>query len=301
MKFSIIVVALNPGDALLYTLESILKQTYTDFEVIVKDGGSTDGSMEKLPQDLRIHLVQKKDSGIYDAMNQAVAESKGEFINFMNCGDRFNDEFVLEKVSGFIEKRVKFAEDEEPAENNAITTPNEKSDGTNVITTLKEESAGNNETFSKVILYGDTYSKRADSVKKAYSKITPSVCYRYIPCHQAMFYQRQTIADRGFDTKYRIRGDHEHFLYSYFEGGVSFEYLDFPVCEYEGGGVSENKKNNARNKAEYNEIVKKYIPFKTRFLERARLILTLQKVREKMANSKTFGKFYEKIRNSVKA
>lgn len=281
MKFSIIVVALNPGDALMYTLESILKQTYTDFEVIVKDGGSTDGSMERLPQDLRIHLVQKKDSGIYDAMNQAVAESKGEFINFMNCGDRFNDEFVLEKVSGFIEKNAKFAG--------------------NVASAPKAESLGNNEPFARVILYGDTYSKRADSVKKAYSKITPSVCYRYIPCHQAMFYQRQTIADRGFDTKYRIRGDHEHFLYSYFEGGVSFEYLDFPVCEYEGGGVSENKKNNARNKAEYNEIVKKYIPLKTRFLERARLILTLQKIREKMANSKTFGKFYEKIRNSVKA
>ena len=281
MKFSIIVVALNPGDALMYTLESILKQTYTDFEVIVKDGGSTDGSMEKLPQDLRIHLVQKKDSGIYDAMNQAVAESKGEFINFMNCGDRFNDEFVLEKVSGFIERNVKIAG--------------------NVASAPKAESLGNNEHFARFILYGDTYSKRADSVKKAYSKITPSVCYRYIPCHQAMFYQRQTIADRGFDTKYRIRGDHEHFLYSYFEGGVSFEYRDCPVCEYEGGGVSENKKNNARNKAEYNEIVKKYIPLKTRFLERARLILTLQKVREKMANSKTFGKFYEKIRNSVKA
>lgn len=288
MKFSIIVVALNPGDALIYTLESILKQTYTDFEIIVKDGGSTDGSMEKLPQDLRIHLVQKKDSGIYDAMNQAVAESKGEFINFMNCGDRFNDEFVLEKVSRVIEKNMECAGNRGAAYGTESQTPN-------------EETAGNNESDARVILYGDTYSKRADSVKKAYSKITPSVCYRYIPCHQAMFYQRQTIADRGFDTKYRIRGDHEHFLYSYFEGGVSFEYLDFPVCEYEGGGVSENKKNNARNKAEYNEIVKKYIPLKTRFLERARLILTLQKVREKMANSKTFGKFYEKIRNSVKA
>ena len=54
------------------TITYTLCQTYENFEIIVKDGFSTDGSVEKLPADDRIRLVRKKDTGIYDAMNQAV-------------------------------------------------------------------------------------------------------------------------------------------------------------------------------------------------------------------------------------
>ena len=59
---------------MLETVESTLKQSYDEFEIIVKDGFSKDESICKLPQDKRIHLVQKKDTGIYDAMNQGMTE-----------------------------------------------------------------------------------------------------------------------------------------------------------------------------------------------------------------------------------
>lgn len=89
IRFSVITVCLNAGQALLDTVASTLNQTYGDFEIIVKDGGSQDGSIEKLPQDDRIRLVTRQDTGIYDAMNQGIEEAKGDYLIFMNCGDYF--------------------------------------------------------------------------------------------------------------------------------------------------------------------------------------------------------------------
>ena len=59
VKFSILVVCLNPGEKLLKTVESILGQTCGDYEIIVKDGGSADGSIEKLPEDARIRVFER--------------------------------------------------------------------------------------------------------------------------------------------------------------------------------------------------------------------------------------------------
>ncbi len=95
MKISVIVVALNAGDELRATVKSIITQTYKDIEIVVKDGGSTDGSVEKLPSDERIRLIVSPDRGIYDAMNQALEEAAGDYVLFLNCGDYLYDENVL--------------------------------------------------------------------------------------------------------------------------------------------------------------------------------------------------------------
>ena len=110
MLFSILVVSLNPGDKLLQTLQSIEKQTCRDYEVIIKDGGSTDGSMETAKQyksilGERLRIVQKEDKGIYDAMNQAVLKAAGEYVYFLNCGDRFYSEQVLAHMEKLIRER----------------------------------------------------------------------------------------------------------------------------------------------------------------------------------------------------
>ena len=65
MRFSIIVVCLNPGDKLNQTLDSILSQTCRDYEIVVKDGGSRDGSVETMRTDSRIRLYREKDGSIY--------------------------------------------------------------------------------------------------------------------------------------------------------------------------------------------------------------------------------------------
>lgn len=103
MKISIIVVTLNAGDELRATVKSIITQTYRDIEIIVKDGFSTDGSLEKLPEDARIRLMRKADQGIYDAMNQALEEAAGDYVLFLNCGDYLYNEHVLENIVAHIE------------------------------------------------------------------------------------------------------------------------------------------------------------------------------------------------------
>ena len=102
IKFSVITVCLNAGNDLLETISSTLSQTYENFEIIVKDGFSTDGSVEKLPKDDRIRLIQKKDSGIYDAMNQGIDAATGDYLVFMNAGDTFYAETTLEEIAAQI-------------------------------------------------------------------------------------------------------------------------------------------------------------------------------------------------------
>lgn len=105
IKFSIITVCLNAGQDLIDTVENTLNQSYDNFEIIVKDGFSKDGSIEKLPHNDKIKLFQKKDSGIYDAMNQAIEEATGDYLIFMNAGDRFYEKSTLDKVSNEIQQK----------------------------------------------------------------------------------------------------------------------------------------------------------------------------------------------------
>lgn len=102
-KFTIVTICLNAGNDLIGTVQNTLEQTHKDFEIIVKDGLSNDGSIERLPQDDRIHLIRKKDSGIYDAMNQAIEAASGEYIIFMNSGDWFYRNTTLEEINSYVE------------------------------------------------------------------------------------------------------------------------------------------------------------------------------------------------------
>ena len=93
--FTIITVCLNAGEELEKTVMSILKQGFQNFSIIVKDGLSVDDSFSKLPISEKIIKVQKKDNGIYDAMNQALESANGKYVLFLNAGDVFHDDSVL--------------------------------------------------------------------------------------------------------------------------------------------------------------------------------------------------------------
>ena len=96
--FSIIVVSFNAENAIEQTISSVLKQKFDSYEVIVKDGLSTDATLSKIPQSDKIHVYSQKDSGIYDAMNQAIELSNGKYLCFLNCGDYFAGENVLDGI-----------------------------------------------------------------------------------------------------------------------------------------------------------------------------------------------------------
>ena len=97
-KLSIITICYNEPN-IEKTCESIINQTWQDFEWIVIDGGSTDGTLEILNKyKTRINkLISEPDKGIYNALNKGIKFAKGEWLNFMNGGDRFCDNLVLEK------------------------------------------------------------------------------------------------------------------------------------------------------------------------------------------------------------
>ncbi len=105
--FSIIVVCLNPGEKLQKTVDSIYSQTEKNYEILIKDGCSTDGALEKLEKREGVRIVQQTDTGIYDAMNQAAAQARGEILFFLNCGDVFHDNTVLEQVKKQVTKEAK--------------------------------------------------------------------------------------------------------------------------------------------------------------------------------------------------
>ena len=99
--FSIITVCLDVVKSVRCTIESIQNQSFSDYEWIVVDGGSTDGTIDVL-DDYSEHiatLISEPDRGIYHAMNKGIAHAKGEYVIFMNAGDFFANKDVLAAVN----------------------------------------------------------------------------------------------------------------------------------------------------------------------------------------------------------
>lgn len=100
MKLSVITINYNNCDGLRKTIESVVNQTYKDFEYIVIDGGSTDGSVDVIKEyACKIdYWVSEPDKGIYNAMNKGVNVASGEYVIFMNSGDIFYNSNVIDDV-----------------------------------------------------------------------------------------------------------------------------------------------------------------------------------------------------------
>jgi glycosyltransferase involved in cell wall biosynthesis len=107
MRLSIITINLNNKLGLEKTMHSIVSQTFSDFEYIVIDGGSSDESIDVINKYKHkiTYWVSEKDNGIYNAQNKAIAVAKGEYCLFLNSGDYLVDSKILEKVfkNNFIE------------------------------------------------------------------------------------------------------------------------------------------------------------------------------------------------------
>lgn len=260
VKFSVIVVCLNAGSKLKETIDSVLKQTYENYEIVVKDGFSKDGSIEELKERIereqltKIKLYQEKDSGIYDAMNQACCKMQGDYCIFMNCGDFFYSGEVLERFARAI-----------------------------------GEQRGNH------IFYGNRYNALSGSVEYSAGKIDAFTCYRNIPCHQTCFYSVDLFKKRNYNLQYKVRADYEHFLWCYFVGKAAFSYVEECVVSYEGGGFSETEENVKRSAREHKEITSKYMKKGQLFLFRMYLIVTLSGIRHRLATSKSFAGVYNRM------
>lgn len=265
--FSIIVVCYNAGEELCRTITSILEQKYRNYEVIVKDGESTDGSFDTIPQDERIRAYSVKDCGIYDAMNQAAAYVQGEYVLFLNCGDYFYDADVLEKMHAVIRNEADTA-----------------------------------------IYYGNIYERKTGNHVQSNPHMDAFGCYRNVPCHQCCFYPAVWIRpqelqklgrDHTFYPEYRVRADYEHFLWCFFIQKAKTVFVPVTICSYEGGGFSETKENRRRSVQEHKQITAQYMRRCDRMRYRLFLLLTLAPLRTRMAQSRHFSAFYQRIKKML--
>ena len=269
--FSILVVSLNSGDKLVQTIQSIVKQTCQEYEVVIKDGGSKDTSLALLEAFLttqqedvkeRIRVIKEQDGSIYDGMNQATTYAKGEYYYFLNCGDLFASESALQQTK------------------EAIRT---------------DKATGG----TALIYYGNIFDALREQVVQSNPQMDNFACYRNVPCHQACIYHHSLFEERGYEPKYRVRGDYEHFLWCYFCKKAQPKYLEVVLASYEGGGFSETKENRIRSKQEHKEITEKYMPKGQLLKYKTILFLTLAPLRTKLAESDRFAGFYNSLKKKI--
>ncbi|MBG6241247.1 MAG: glycosyltransferase [Candidatus Symbiopectobacterium sp. Dall1.0] len=99
-KISVITVVYNNVTELQSTIDSVIEQTYPNIEFIIIDGGSTDGTLDIIERNNKFIdcWISEPDKGIYDAMNKGTQISSGDYIIFINSGDKFFHKEVLDNV-----------------------------------------------------------------------------------------------------------------------------------------------------------------------------------------------------------
>lgn len=206
-------------------MESVFSQTSKDFEYIVIDGASTDGSAEyiRAHADQLTYWVSEKDSGIYNAMNKGVRAAKGEYLLMLNSGDFLVDDRVIERILPEL-------------------------DGTDIV-------QGNNIEERE----GGVYRNRGFGK----SDIDLFDVMKGFFLHQASFCRRDLFEKYGyFDESYRIAGDTKFFMNCLGVHGATFKYVDIDVSNFDCNGISAKPsyKWNDPTKSEYMRIVRELFP-----------------------------------------
>lgn len=213
-KFSIITVCFNAMAVLPDTMKSLRDQSYSNYEWVVIDGASTDGSTEWLQQQSPNIYISERDKGIYDAMNKAIGSARGEYLFFLNAGDRFADKNVLRDTA------------------TALDSANTPVD----------------------CLYGDVvyFGARGERRKRFHWLTRQRLLFGDL-CHQAAFVRHDLFEKFGkFDLSLRYNADFDWFI-RIFRGGVRLQYLPRDIANFHDAGAhvlaheaSETERNLVR-------------------------------------------------------
>lgn len=180
MRLSIITINYNNHEGLQKTIDSILAQTWRDFEWIVIDGGSTDGSKDLIEkyQSHFAYWCSESDKGVYNAINKGIARAQGEYISCMNSGDTFYAPDTLQKV---------FSEEREA-----------------------------DILYGDWLQVFEDHELLVDfpAPVELYSFYLRNIC------HQAMFVRTSFLKKKGFDESFRIKADYSRWIEAVLEGLV---------------------------------------------------------------------------------
>lgn len=173
-KFSIITITYNAASVIEPTLQSVLSQTYRNYEYLLIDGGSKDDTVAKAKASgiTFAHIISEPDKGLYDAMNKGIGLATGDYLCFLNAGDSFFAPDTLQTIA----------------------------------------TAANKEKTLPDVLYGETaeVDKARNFVRMRRLKAPKELNWRsfkdgMMVCHQA-FYAKREIAPM-YDLKYRFSSD----------------------------------------------------------------------------------------------
>jgi len=197
---SIITVVFNDKKGLLKTIESVINQSYNNYEFIVVDGGSKDGTKELLKEfrDIISIGISEPDKGIYDAMNKGIKVANGEWVIFMNAGDLFFSNQTISDV-------------------------------------FKNENFENYQ-----IVYGDTVGVHDSGKIEYIKPLNLKFFWKHIPiCHQSTFIKLKIHKEHLYDLKYKVSAVYD-FLYARYEADKMFKYISFPISKYNMNGYSSH-------------------------------------------------------------
>lgn len=215
MKISIITTTYNSAHTLRDTMDSVLRQTYADYEYIVVDGASKDGTVDIIREyeprfEGRMRWLSEPDRGIYEAMNKGIAMATGDVVGLLNSDDFYTSADVLTTIS------------------EAFMTPD-----------------------APDAVYGDVhYVSEADITKivRYYSsrKFTRSrMLAGYMPAHPSFYVRRECYERYGaFDTSYRVAADFENLLRLIYVHNIRTRYIAKDFVAMRMGGASSSGLNS---------------------------------------------------------
>lgn len=201
-KLSIITVCYNNKAGLERTLTSIQEQTTKDFEYLVIDGASTDGSSELLDKyaDIIDYKISEKDTGIYNAMNKAIKQAHGEYCLFLNSGDTLYDRNTIKII-------------------------------------LPQLGLADFMTGDTVCIL----PQNKQTVWKAPTYLSTYLMAIYSLSHQATFIKTSLLKNRPYREDLKIVSDWEQMFYELIIKDRTYKKINLPICRFEYGGVSSSK------------------------------------------------------------
>ena len=224
--FSIITVNRNNSAGLRRTLTSTVQQSFTDFEHVVVDGASTDGSIVVISEfrDRLAYAVSEPDAGIYNAMNKGIAAAQGEFLLFLNSGDHLATRDSLENAAPHLGKHDLCYFDLDVCESAAAITPR-----------------------TRVKTYPDTLR---------FSHFLNDT----LP-HPACFIRRSLFQRfGGYDETLKICADWKAFMLWVCRHNCSYEHISQVLSVYYADGVSSHPESRGAIASEHNQVLQAEFP-----------------------------------------
>lgn len=207
MKFSILTAVWNRAVTLPDSLQSLETQSYGNYEHVVQDGGSSDGTLELLRSrdEPRMRLVSETDQGIYDALNRATARATGDVIGLLHSDDFFAHGDVLARVAQVFQETGADA----------------------VYGDLDYVSA---QDRGRVVRHWVSGTYSPDKLKRG-----------WMPPHPSLFIKRDVITRWGaYDDSFRISADYDSILRYFGRGGITAAYVPEVLVKMRLGGASNS-------------------------------------------------------------